>query len=101
MIKYIFPVFLLQFSLLAQTGTLTGQVTDESGAVVPKATVTIAGSRGVAKTTTSGDNGSYSLGGLTPGDYALQASAPDLVMAQAVKITVKAGAQVLNLQLKV
>jgi hypothetical protein len=85
----------------AQTGTLTGKVTDESGAVVPKATVVLAGPAGPVKTATSGDNGSYSFAGLTPGEYSIQASAPDLAMAQAVKITLKAGAQVLNVQLKV
>jgi len=93
-------IFLLNFSLLAQTGALAGKVTDETGAVVPKAKVTLAGPAGPIKTTTSGDDGSYSFSGLTLGDYAIEASAPDLTV-QAVKVSVKIGAQVLNLQLKV
>jgi hypothetical protein len=80
---------------------LTGQVADESGAVIPKATITLSGPGGVVKTTTSGDNGSYSFAGLTPGDYSVQASAPDLAMAQPVKVAVRNGAQTLNLQLRV
>jgi hypothetical protein len=51
--------FLLSVSLLAQTGTLTGQVADETGAVVPKAKVTLAGPGGSVKATTSGGNGTY------------------------------------------
>jgi hypothetical protein len=88
-------------SLLAQTGTLTGKVTDESGAVVPKAKVVLAGPTGSVRAATSGDDGSYSFAGLTPGDYSIQASAPDLAMAEAVKIAVRTGTQVLNVQLKV
>ncbi|HEV1287536.1 MAG TPA: carboxypeptidase regulatory-like domain-containing protein [Bryobacteraceae bacterium] len=98
MIQVLCAFFLFQ---TAQTGTLTGKVTDESGAVVPKAMVVLAGPAGPVKTASSGDNGSYSFAGLTPGEYSIQASAPDLAMAQAVKITLKAGAQVLNVQLKV
>src|ERR1019366_6988953 len=87
--------------LHAQTGTLTGKVTDESGAVVPKAKVVLAGPTGSVRAATSSDDGSYSFAGLTPGDYSIQASAPDLAMAEAVKIAVRTGPQVLNVQLKV
>ena len=35
-------------AVFAQTATLRGQVTDESGALVPKATVTLKGPNGIA-----------------------------------------------------
>jgi len=103
-VKFLWPLTLLllpALNLFAQTGSLTGQVTDESGAVVSKATVTLATPGGVARTTSANDNGSYSFASLTPGDYTVQASAPDLAMAQPVRITVKIGTQTLNLLLKV
>jgi hypothetical protein len=38
---------------------------------------------------------------LTAGDYAVQASAPQLVLAQAQALTIRAGTQTLNLRLTV
>jgi len=38
---------------------------------------------------------------IPPGNYTLQASAPDLALPQPVKIMLKAGIQLLNLQLNV
>jgi hypothetical protein len=94
-------LFFLPVSLFAQTGSLTGQVTDESGAIVPKAKIILAGPAGVLKTATATENGSYSFPALAPGDYTIQATAPDLATAQPVKVTVNTGVRVLNLQLKV
>src|ERR1700722_12078246 len=83
---------------LAQTATLTGQVADETGAVVPGAKITITGA--AAKSVTSDNNGVYSVSALAPGNYTVAASAPDLAM-EPVKIVLKAGSQTLNLKLKV
>ncbi len=87
--------------LLAQTSLLRGIATDESGAVVPGAKVTVSGPSGVTKTTTTAADGSYSFVGLPPGSYAVQASAPDLSMAQPAKITLSSGTVTLNLQMRV
>lgn len=78
-----------------------GLITDESGAVIPSAKVTVNGPSRLVKTTTAAVDGSYSFVGLAPGDYAVQASAPELGLAQPAKITLKSGPQTLNLQLKV
>ena len=43
----------------------------------------------------------YTFAGIAPGDYTLQASAPGLAMAKALKISVKPGLQTVNLQLKI
>jgi len=68
--------------LMAQTASLHGQVTDESGAIIPGAKVTLTGPSGFVKTTTSANDGSYTFAGVPPGSYTLQASAPDLALAQ-------------------
>jgi hypothetical protein len=73
--------FLLSVSLLfsalgfAQivTGTLTGTVTDQQGAVVPGATVTITNrATGAVRTATTGDAGTYSLPETQPGTYTVK-----------------------------
>jgi hypothetical protein len=84
---------------IAQTVTLTGRVTDESGAVVPKATVTVTGRAGARKTT-SGADGGYAFSGLTAADVTVAAAAPALGMAP-VALTLKPGANTLDLQLRV
>jgi hypothetical protein len=87
--------------LSAQTASLRGQITDESGAVIPSATVTLNGPSRLVKSATTLVDGSYSFVGLAPGDYTVQASAPELGLPQPVKIALKSGPQTLNLQLKV
>ena len=102
---YILLVLLLLLTSqgFAQTATLRGQVTDESGAIIPGATVKLQrGTSGLVKSLTTGSDGSYSFAGLMPGNYTVLASAPDLAMAQPAKITLPTGGvQALNLQLKI
>jgi Carboxypeptidase regulatory-like domain len=88
-------------SVLAQTGSLRGLVTDQNGAAVAEAKVTVNGLSGLLKTTTSDKSGSYSLTGLPPGDYEVQASAPNLELGEPLKISLKGGVQSLDLQLRV
>ena len=59
----------------ATTGTLRGQVTDPSGAVVSNATVAILVSGGPTHSATSGRNGAYEIGNLPPGKYTVTANA--------------------------
>ena len=100
-IRALLAAILLALPALAQTVTLKGQVSDESGGVVPGATVTLQGPRGFSKTTVSGNDGSYSFAGLPLGSYTVSASAPGLVLSQAVKIPALAGDRSLNLVLHV
>lgn len=86
--------------LLAQPGTLRGQITDESGALVPSAKVTLASRTGAGKTTEADNRGAYVFDGVAPGKYTLAASTAELGM-QPVAITIQAGPQTMNLQLKV
>jgi Carboxypeptidase regulatory-like domain len=85
----------------AQTVTLRGQVSDESGAVVPGAQVTLTGPSGGRRTAASDITGAYTFAGIPAGDYTVQASAPGLAQPKPVHISLKAGSQTLNLVLKV
>src|ERR1700677_4374941 len=54
----------------AGTGTITGTVTDSSGAVIPNATVVITNTdTGVARTIQTNSDGSYTATFLQPGHY--------------------------------
>lgn len=56
--------------------TLTGQVTDSTGAVVPNATVTVSETAtNQTQTVTTGEDGNYTFTQLTPGAYTLRVEA--------------------------
>jgi len=60
----------------AETGAITGTITDPSGAVVPNATVKATSVATQAKrTATTNSNGLYTLSALPPGQYDLSVSA--------------------------
>src|SRR5579862_753379 len=85
------------------SGVVRGVVTDESGALVPAAKVTVSNAAGPVRSVTAADDGNYSITGIPPGKYAVQASSPGLVQAQPVSVDVSGGVQpvTLNLQLRV
>jgi hypothetical protein len=100
--KFILPGFLsLGGVLWAQTATLRGVVTDQSGAAVPNATVTVKGPAGLARTIETAEDGAYAIAGLPPGDYTADATAPRLMLPQPERVSLRTGVQTLNLQLKV
>jgi protocatechuate 3,4-dioxygenase beta subunit len=74
-----FRQFFLVFVLLAsgtasgqQLATLNGSVSDENGAALPNATVTLTGA-GAPITQTANGTGQFSFRGLAPGSYRLRA----------------------------
>src|ERR1035438_4597869 len=87
--------------LFAQTATLRGQITDATGAVITRAKATLHGDSGALKSTVADNNGSYAFVGVTPGDYTVQASAPELSLAKPARMTLLPGSQTLNLTLQV
>jgi hypothetical protein len=89
-------VHIIGSSLFAQTAALHGVVSDQSGAVVPGAKITLAGPPGSAQVTKSAGDGTYSFSGLAAGDYVVQASAADLALPQPVKISLKPGLQTVS-----
>src|SRR3954470_5675656 len=68
-------VFVLSASAAAQTAIVSGTVVDESGAVVPGATVTLAGPATTASATTGG-RGEYAFPAVAAGTYRLTATLP-------------------------
>jgi hypothetical protein len=76
---FILPLFLALASAVtfAQANSeITGIVTDQTGAVVAGATITLTDpSTGSVHTTTSGSTGLYDISGLNPSDYNLKVSA--------------------------
>ena len=102
MTKALAALFLFTASAFAQSlgnaGTIEGTVVDPSGALVPKATVTLTNSvTGYRQTLESGQDGSFRLGNIPPNTYRLTASAPgfstfalDVVIRSSVPVQVKA-----------
>ncbi|MCU1233039.1 MAG: TonB-dependent receptor [Candidatus Solibacter sp.] len=65
---------------LAQTsGSIAGEVKDQSGAVAPNASVTVTNANtNVARSTVTNGAGIYSFPDLTPGIYQVRVAAPGL-----------------------
>jgi Carboxypeptidase regulatory-like domain len=105
-VQYLIVLFVLATLLggvpaLAQTGTLKGVVTDESGGIVSGATVTLTGPLRLAKQTMSGESGSYEFRNFAVGTYTAEASAPQLTLTEPIRFEFKSAVQVVNLKLKV
>ena len=76
------------------TGTVKGTLADESGGIIPAATVTITGSGG-ARTAQTRADGSYSFPDLTPGQYTVSLSYPGFApFSRAVTVAPGATVQV-------
>jgi hypothetical protein len=77
-IRLVFIVTLSLYAsqIFAQTGSLTGVVTDASGAVVPKASITAtSNSTGIQQTTTTTSAGIYTFAALAPAHYTVVVNA--------------------------
>jgi Carboxypeptidase regulatory-like domain len=79
-LKAVFAISLLTLgagSACAQsTATVSGTVTDPSGAVVPQAQITLRGNAtGINRVVSSDKDGNYTIPSIQPGDYSLEASA--------------------------
>ena len=100
----LFVILAFALSLRAQpTGILQGTITDESGALVPGARITVSNASGPVKSVTSGNDGAYSMAGLPPGSYSVTASSPGLaqIAPAAVDISGAGRAAKLDIQLRV
>jgi hypothetical protein len=97
-------VFLL-FSLFlgAQTpkGSISGTITDESGALVPGAKVLVQTSDGREQFANSGADGKYVLTGLAAGAYSVEATVVGFRQTKPALVSVGAGAAALNITLAI
>jgi uncharacterized membrane protein len=101
---FVFTIAVIAFclpSVFGQATLLHGEVTDQDGAVVVGAKVTIRSTSVAARTANTDNGGSYNFTGLPLGDYTIEASAPSLILQEPVKISLRAGGQTLDLQLSV
>ena len=96
--RYLLPLFLVLacVGLNAQANSeLTGIVTDQTGAVVPGATVTITDpATGTNKTSQSGETGLYDFNGLNPANYNLKVTAKGFQSYQQNGVVVNVSATV-------
>ncbi len=77
----------------ADLGSISGVVTDASGAVVPRAQVTVTNAEnGAIRTSETGANGGYSVSQLLPGKYSVSISGPGFETATQT-VTVSVGSQ--------
>lgn len=93
-------VFLLSVAQ-AQNASLHGTVSDQTGARVSGARVTLEDRAGTPQTVASDQNGNYSFPTLVPGNYRLQASASGMGTDKPLSLSLKPGAQTANLTLRV
>ncbi len=78
-------------SFAQDTASLTGTVTDKTGAVIPKATVKISNSTiGFDRAAMTNDHGAYLFAGLPPGQFDLTVSAPGFEKYEASAIVLVA-----------
>ncbi|HEV2834201.1 MAG TPA: carboxypeptidase regulatory-like domain-containing protein, partial [Pyrinomonadaceae bacterium] len=99
----IFCLLLFSVSASAQQarGTLRGLITDELGAAIVGANVTLTDASGVQKKTTTNGEGVYTFSALPPGNYKVQAVATGFTQSEDQQIDVKAGRQSVDITLKV
>ncbi len=108
--KNILTVFILSlFSVLlfsgavaqTSTGSLKGQVTDPSGAVIVSATVTAKSASGQTFTAISNSQGTYDIKGLPPGKYTVTTMAKGFTVSQLTDVQVPAGQQMLDIAMDI
>ena len=81
--------------------TLRGLITDELGAAIVGANVTLTDTAGTEKKTTTNAEGVYTFTGLTPGKYTITAAAPGFAASDLKQVEVSGQRQSLDLTLKV
>ena len=87
----------------APSATLSGKVTDQTGAVIPQATVTVTGSLGKPTSATTDHEGAFIVHGLPPGTYSVTATAQGFAPFKKDGVALSAGqtqALILALEIK-
>src|SRR5215213_8924297 len=69
-------------------GTLRGLITDELGAAIVGANVTLTDASGAQKKTTTNGEGVYNFVGLAPGKYTLQANATGFAPSESKEVDI-------------
>jgi hypothetical protein len=82
-------------------GTLRGLISDELGAAIVGANVTLTDASGAQKKTTTNGEGVYTFAGIAPGKYTLQASAPGFAPSENKEVDVTTARQNVDLTLRI
>src|SRR3984885_10830079 len=103
--KSLLLLLLLLLTLVPMTyaqpaGIVHGVVTDESGALVPGAKVTVSNAAGPVKSATAGNDGAYSVAGLDAGTYTVQATLPGFQQLKPASVELRGGTQTATLDLQ-
>src|SRR6266404_3091436 len=106
--KLLTPLAALMLAAAFATGafaqgraSLRGLITDEFGAAIVGATVTLIGPAG-GKTATTNADGTYTFTGLTPGKYTIHAIAPGFAISEDAAVDINAGRRdPFNISLKI
>lgn len=85
----------------APSGSLRGQVTDQSGAVVTQADVALTPASGTPLSTKTDAQGMYEFKGLAPGEYTLDVVAPGFTLYENTKVEIAAQPLRLNIPLAI
>src|SRR5918996_2415801 len=84
--------FCFQLGLAQQRmGSLRGQVSDELGALVVGATVTVVAADGTQKTAVTNAEGIYNFNSLPPGPYTIRVVAPGFATYEKTDLSIAAG----------
>jgi hypothetical protein len=96
---------IVAFSITAfaqNRATLRGSISDEFGATIVGATVTLTDANGVAKTATTNNDGAYSFTNLAPGRYQILALATGFAASEPANVDIAANRrEPLNITLKI
>lgn len=88
------PASTTQGPLPSGSGAITGVVTDQSGAVVANATVTVLFQNGQSETTTTDSNGRYLISSLSAGTYQVEFHAAGFQQTTVTRVPVQPGSTV-------
>jgi len=75
----LFLLLMASAAFAQNVGIIQGTVTDDTGAIIPGATVSAVNSRGIPKTAGTNENGAYTINGLAPGIYTIRTIKPGSV----------------------
>ena len=92
-----FALFLYSISAIGQStaGRVLGTLTDQSGAAVGGATVTVTDiQRGTSRSATTDESGSYAVPGLPPGSYKIHAEARGFKSAERLSVQIEVASDI-------
>lgn len=89
-------LLIIPYLVFAQTGSITGKVTDENKMPIPGATVTVVGS---SLSTATGNNGEYAITGIKSGKYTVEVKFIGYVTMQSL-VNVSSGNVPVNFNLR-